>query len=1117
MEKRRQPDDGTASVPTQTGTSSPESSSSDDAPPLRVVATDAYRIYGEHARGGIGRVLRAEDRRLRRPVAVKELIEDGEGARRRFLREAELTARLQHPSIVPVYEAGVWPDGRPFYSMKLITGRSLKELIAQAMTLDARLALLPHVIAVAEAITYAHSQRIIHRDLKPTNVVVGEFGETMVVDWGLGKDLSSSQEGVDAAPSDSPNPAHTVEGAVVGTPAFMSPEQAAGEHVDERADIYSIGAILYNVLCGEPPYVGGSAADILARVSSSDPPPMQRVQPGVPRDLAAVVARAMARNRSQRYATTRELAADLKRFQTGQLVSAHSYSRRVLLQRFLMRNARAVTTAGLFALALIAVGAISLRRVLSERRVARAERARAEARTQDLTLVQARVSLDRDPTASIAWLKTAVIDDQSWPQVASIAADAAARGVARLVLRAEGGGALASPVVSSDGRRAYFQGDTGGVFVTDVGRPAPLIHWPAPQARQNGFHRTADGKHVVGAATTGELIDIDEARGLRLLGQSGLPAPVVPAPIGNIVASCGEDGSVRRWNLEAGTSRLFGQFAHGCDFIAWSPDGTRLAATSRGDGATRVWDTTSGERRSEAAAAGRHQMFAWSPSGRYAVSTDLAGAMRATNLGTRASTTVEPLAGDLGGDFLPDDRYFNVSADGTLRVWSLASGAQRSLRAHTAKIEGANVSDDGARLVTCSEDETARVWDTRTLVARTLRGHVQSVLGCTLSRDGTMAITAGNDGSARVWDLPHDDALDLVGHADDIYGLAFSPDGKRLATGDVTSVIRVWDVATGQSREYRGHTGGVEKLVFFSDGTRLASASEDGTARVWDLERGSSTVFPHGARIYGLAVTRDGRTLVTGCHDGAVRIWDVASAHVRATIHAQDAAVDHVVLSPDERMIASDGRDGVARLFDAATGAPLHQLAGHEREATGVAFARDGRALLSIGVDGTLREWDVRSGALLRTLRGHTSRIRKLAVAPDGHHVVTGGDDHLVRISDLDDGSSIALIGHTDGVTSVDFSSDGRYVVSVGRDATARVWDARLGRLLLLARADSAIQRVVFSPDARSIAHVGWDRRVHVVPIDSARFVPRTAAAFRAWLDRLTSAVVVGDGQIQTK
>src|SRR4051812_32864793 len=147
-----------------------------------------YRVLGEHGRGGLGRVSRVHDRDLGRDIAIKELISRGHVSEVRFLREALITARLEHPGIVPVYEAGRWPDGTPFYAMKLVAGRSLRELIAERKTVDDRLGLLHHVIAVADAIAYAHGRNIIHRDLKPANIIVGDFGETIVIDWGLAKD-----------------------------------------------------------------------------------------------------------------------------------------------------------------------------------------------------------------------------------------------------------------------------------------------------------------------------------------------------------------------------------------------------------------------------------------------------------------------------------------------------------------------------------------------------------------------------------------------------------------------------------------------------------------------------------------------------------------------------------------------------------------------------------------------------------------------------------------------------------------------------------------------------------------------------------------------------------------
>jgi serine/threonine protein kinase len=235
-----------------------------------------YTVEGEQGRGALGRVLRARDNHLQRTVALKVLLRHGREAEARFLREARITARLQHPGIVPVHEAGVDAAGEPYYAMKLIAGRPLRDLIAEASTLEARLALLPHVLAVADAMAYAHSQGIVHRDLKPANIIVGDFAETIVIDWGLAKDLRAE------SPDDAPvharpyrlgdDPAQTVIGTILGTPAYMAPEQARGEAVDERADVYALGAVLYHVLSGGPPFSGDCKEVLLAHVRTNRPP-----------------------------------------------------------------------------------------------------------------------------------------------------------------------------------------------------------------------------------------------------------------------------------------------------------------------------------------------------------------------------------------------------------------------------------------------------------------------------------------------------------------------------------------------------------------------------------------------------------------------------------------------------------------------------------------------------------------------------------------------------------------------------------------------------------------------------------------------------------------------------
>jgi formylglycine-generating enzyme required for sulfatase activity/tRNA A-37 threonylcarbamoyl transferase component Bud32 len=302
-----------------------------------------YVFGAEYARGGLGHIVQARDRRMDRVVALKQLIDTHSHTQAaRLVREAFITARLQHPAILPIYEAGRWPTGEPFYAMKLVRGRSLEQEIALRPSLEERLSLLPSVIAVAEAVAYAHSEGVIHRDLKPSNVLIGPFGETAVIDWGLAKDLNlpngvADERGTESA-YDIVTTGITLAGAVLGTPAYMPPEQARGEEVDARADVYAVGAILYTLLEGKPPFPRGNAAEVLAAVLREGPPRIAHQTPGVPRDLAGIVDKAMAREASARYPDAGALLEDLRRFQTGQLVSARAYTSWALVLRWARRH-----------------------------------------------------------------------------------------------------------------------------------------------------------------------------------------------------------------------------------------------------------------------------------------------------------------------------------------------------------------------------------------------------------------------------------------------------------------------------------------------------------------------------------------------------------------------------------------------------------------------------------------------------------------------------------------------------------------------------------------------------------------------------------------------------------
>jgi eukaryotic-like serine/threonine-protein kinase len=331
--------------------------------------TTRYALVSELARGGGGRITIAIDRKLGRRVALKRAIEHGGDPR--LEREALVLAKLEHPAIVPIHDVGHDTTGAPYYTMKLVGGHTLAAKLEAAQRFEDRLGLLSTVTTVADAMAYAHSQGVIHRDLKPANIVVGEFGEVAVIDWGLGKLLGE----VDAAgsaeiPLDRDLTAH---GAVLGTPAYMAPEQALAKTLDERADVYAIGAILYHVLSGEVPYGRLDSSATLTRLIDGPPPPIDHREPRVPRDLAAIVAKATAREPRDRYRDARELAEDLHRYQTGRLVAAHRYSMWARGWRWMRRHATVLAGAA----AIVALGiaaALALRSGLLDEDRAEAER-----------------------------------------------------------------------------------------------------------------------------------------------------------------------------------------------------------------------------------------------------------------------------------------------------------------------------------------------------------------------------------------------------------------------------------------------------------------------------------------------------------------------------------------------------------------------------------------------------------------------------------------------------------------------------------------------------------------------------------------------------------------------
>ncbi len=1098
-------------------------------PRLPTVEREDYAILGEVAVGGTGRIRRAHEARLGRPVALKELLGVSDAhVEARFVREALITARLQHPSIIPIYDAGRWPSGELFYSMKLVAGRSLAEVL-EGRSYEERLALLPHVLDVAEAIAYAHSRRILHRDLKPSNILVGEFGETVVIDWGLAKDLSNPIDSDDAAselapgtgiemkidactPEGAAEGLLTVSGAVMGTPVYMPPEQASGLAVDERADVYAIGAILYHVLAGRPPYAAGPPMDVVRRVLAGAPPPLHEVQSGVAQDLSTIVEKSMARAPVDRYPTALELADDLRRFQAGQIVGAHRYSPRDLARRF-TRRYRPALLVGLAALAVMAaLSALGLRRLVAEWRRAETKQAEAEEarriaveHADDLTLMHARAAVEHDPTQAIAWLASLSPSFSRWSAARVVAADARAHGIAAVLVGHRG--AVNDVVFSRDGATLATCSDDHAVRLWDVSTGhARVLEGHTDEVYFTAF--SPDGARIASAGKdeTIRLWELRSAASTRVLnGHTGRIGGLAFSPDGRRLLSAGFDGTVRLWDAESGDATLLSSTHEPVRAMAFSPDG-KLAAHGGFDRKLHVHDLDSGHERVLAGHDGAIIALAFSPDGAWIATRDL---------------------------------------DGAVLVWDVKTGNHRALvgpppstRALSLTGLGAlYFSPDSAALASVGEDESLRLWDVRTGAIQVLRGHEGRILAAAFSPDGSALVTGGYDRTVRLWSIATGKGRILHEFADAVITVAFSPDGDHLAAGGADATVRIFPTSRGADRVL-SHARSVAAADFSSDGKLLASADSDGVVRVWDLASTTArVVHDHGPGAALVRFSPDGQRLVSAGADGAVLLWDRATAGQKTLTTYPRGSVRSLVFSPDGVRVASAGGDGLVRVHEVSSGKE-RPLVGHENAVTATLFSPDGQQLASAGLDGTVRLWRLATGEA-RVLRGHDEAVSALAFSPDGSRLASGSLDHKLRFWDTATGESRLVDAGGSGITQIAFAEDGATAITVSKvessvriwdvvtgtqraalrghggeivgfslspdrrrlatastDHTVRLWDLASGESRVLRGHEGTVLGVTFSPDGRRLASFGQDGLARIWADD----LPEDGAALRDWL-----------------
>ncbi len=1054
--------------------------------PDAALAGDRYVIDAEVARGGIGRVLRAHDRKLGRTVAIKELLGASRGAAARFAREATLTARLQHPGIVPVYDAGE-RAGEPFYAMKLVGGRTLADQIREAATLRDRLALLPRVLAVAEALAYAHSEGVIHRDLKPSNVLVGEFGETLVIDWGLAKQLRASDD-APAEPASAPASdadGLTVAGAVMGTPSYMSPEQASGAAVDARADVYALGAMLYHLLAGVAPHRASTAQAVLASVLAGPPLPLAECVPLAPRELVSITERAMARAPADRYPDAGVLADDLRRFLTGQLVEAYRYSRVALLGRWVRRNRAAVAVAAVLLAALAATATVSVWRVLDERDRATRQRDVATRRGERLRLLQAQAALGADPTAAIAWLRDLGDAVSGYDLDARLVATAAsARGVARHVLRGHtrgvrrvaytpDGARLAS--ASHDGavivwrlapqpaleRRLTHPGavrelavDADGASLVTVGDDGVVRRWELATGTSRELHRHAplgvylavarDGTVVTGGDDGLALATTRAGVARALPGHPGGVLAVAASPDGARVATAGADRVVRLVALDGDAPARELPHPDVVLELAFSPDGTALA-TAGNDGVVRLWPIAGGEPRALDPSGETLLEPQFSPDGRALAAVDHRGQVSVWDVATgRARAFPATGAWVYALRFSPaGDVLVAASKDGAARLLRLADGDVRELRGHRGPVSAAAVAPDGITLATAGDDGLVRIWPAISTPGARAVVHAGELRRIAVARDAPVFASGARDGTVAWWDARTGERRSGVSDSE-IGGLALADDGRTLAFVDHEGIVAAHDAGAEAARTLGTHDGGAAWLALDGGGATAATAGADGRILLWPTAGGTprALVGHHGAVMH-VAFAADGAHLASGGVDGAVRWWDVAAGTSRE-LGRHRGPVMRAVPVPGDAHVISVGQDGVVRLWDVAADAS-RVLGTHDDFCGDVAVSADGARAVTASWDGTLGLWDLRAGAG-RRIPGHGPgiQINSVAITADGSAVVSAGEDGAVRVWTWAGEPVRALVGHTGAVMRLALAASGAQLASGGADGALRVWDAPL-------------------------------------------------------------------------
>jgi WD40 repeat protein/serine/threonine protein kinase len=1062
-----------------------------------------FLILRKLGEGGMGVVFVGYDGELDRRVALKLLRarhDDGR-AITRLVREAQGLARLSHPNVVQIYEVGQH-EGAMFLAMELIIGHTLGDWLAAEPR--SWVEILDVLLQAGHGLAAAHTAKLIHRDFKPDNMMVAEDERVRVLDFGLVRgETERESEALVAAATGAPlDHMLTIAGSLLGTPAYMAPEQIAGHIADALSDQFSFCVAAFESLYGERPFAGRTLGEIAQAIASGRVRPVPRDRK-VPRRVHEAIVRGLAADPKRRWPDMDGLLAELE-------------------ASLALRRGWMWAGAGLASVAALA-SVIGLTWQLRERN--------ADVRERDADLLQLNSKLEN----KLAQLERMLSVQRGLQARALVERDHEAEAL-QLAVLAVGPYSMAGDAATTGDAPGEAIHALETVLADDAQIVIPLatLSSESPMLWDAAF--SPDGTRVVTAghdhaarihdAQTGELLR-------TLIGHAGVVKAALFLPDGVRVATASYDHSVRLWDVRSGEQ--LAQLDHGDAVVAMqiSTDGTRLAAASH-DGATRLWDIPSaalvdtlwtfsprppnlafdpaGARL--ATTSHDHGVTLWDTADGTALSvlvghTEPISALAYSPDGARVATVSHDGSARLWdaqtGDelsvlgrhpqrlhalaFAPDGRHVVIGGeDRVARVHDLASGrVLATASGHQSWVTAVAFTPDAKQVLTASPDGTARVWEADTGKLRAIAsGHEGSIHSLRQTADGARVVTSGEDGDARVWDLDIDTSVvKAEGHRGRITSLEFAPDGAQLASASEDGSVKLWTPSTGALVATLGdHTAEVSTIEYAPDGQRLASASWDDRVRIWNPDGGElvHTLVGHDNDVLALAWSPDGSRLASGGLGRHVMLWDTTTGELLDTQFGFGDWIDSLAYAPDGSQLAVGSADGIVRLFDTGSCRLIATLDGHEQSNCPVWLTYASSGQLATGsCDNQAMLWNTARGALakfeLARFEGHTNSVVALAFAPDGARFASASADHTAKLWSVFGGELLVTAsGHRAALTAIAFAPDGVRLATGSKDHEVKLWDVVTGELLASFPHDGDITKLAFAPDGALLAVASEDR-----------------------------------------